>query len=321
MKVRSAVLAVFAMAAWSVPAAAPGAIPGEVIIANDATVGGHVAMSAVDGSGLTAVACGGDLSHNGTPRYYLHHQSTGGQLPDGNNKQEIVAFDEDCALGVALTGDAAQKYTRVRWTPDGRRLAWSGARFDLQTGVAVQRGIWVADVVRDLSGRPFTVVNVRMALPLQREFVEFSFAGDGRRVAFSLDSGGQWDVYVADLDLGLLTNITNTGVNEYDAAFSPAGEVVAFVKVTQFKGGTRHDVFTMPASGGAAAQVTAKNNTSSTQNILPSFSPDGSAITFSGLFFGSSTRYIYRIAADGSGKAMNLTKDFPHSLAAPQWRR
>lgn len=321
MRVRSVFVIGCATAALSLSAVAPAAVAGEVITANDATTGGFVAMSAVDGSGLTAVACGGDLSHNGTPRYYLHRQKTGAVLPDGTDKHEIVAFDEDCALGMQLTSDAAQKYTLVRWTPDGRRLAWTGARFDLQSGVVLQQGIWVADVVRDLSGRPFTIVNVRMVLSLPKDSVGFSFAGDGRRVAFSLDSAGQWDVYVADLDLGLLTNITNTpGVSELYAAFSPAGEVVAFVKVTQLRGVTRTDVFLMSPSGGTQTQLTTKSNTNSSINITPAWSPDGASITFSGMPSGQPVRHIYRIAADGSGKAQNLTKNFPDSLAAPQWR-
>lgn len=322
MRVRSALLVACAVVAWSLPVPGHPAVSGDVIVANDGTVGGYVAMSAVDGSGVTAVSCGGDLSHNGTPRYYLRLQNMGRPLPDGTGKHEIFAYDEDCVLGRQLTDDAAQKYSVVRWSPDGHRVAWSGARFDLQTGVAVQRGMWVADVVRDPWGRPLTVLNVRLAVSLPRDYVSFTFAGDGRRVAFSMESAGAWDVHVADLVLGLVTNVTNTpGVSEHDGAISPESDVLAFVKLTQLKGGTRTDVFTMSALGGERTQVTAKSNTSSVQNIHPSFSPDGKSIAFSGYFYGSSTRNILRIATDGSGKAVNLTKDFDHYLAAPQWRR
>ena len=65
-------------AAALLAASTRAALSGEVIVASDTTLGKRAVMSAVDGSGLTAVDCGGDLTQGGQPRYFVHAQATGG---------------------------------------------------------------------------------------------------------------------------------------------------------------------------------------------------------------------------------------------------
>ena len=77
----------------------------------------QVMMSAQDGTVLSEVDCGGDLTHGDAPRYFLHAEHTGGVLRVGEGaatrsygNYDLYAFDEvhstsDCTSGTLLFGD------------------------------------------------------------------------------------------------------------------------------------------------------------------------------------------------------------------------
>ncbi|MBA3948671.1 MAG: PD40 domain-containing protein [Acidobacteria bacterium] len=55
------------------------------------------------------------------------------------------------------------------------------------------------------------------------------FSADGRRIAFAGLRGATGDIFVADLDTGALTNVTNDPFADYAPAFSPDGVTMVYV--------------------------------------------------------------------------------------------
>src|SRR5205814_5594293 len=95
------------------------ATPPPSIVANDNTDGEAVQFSAVDGSSFWYVPCGGDLTHNGAPRWFLHAEATGTTNPDGSGHTELSSYDEDCHLGLALSSNAGLYRAGTHWSYDG----------------------------------------------------------------------------------------------------------------------------------------------------------------------------------------------------------
>lgn len=95
-----------------------------------------------------------------------------------------------------------------------------------------------------------------------------SFSPDGRRIAFSSDRTGAWEIYVAAIDhAGSEQPLTAGGNQNVHAAWSPDGRHIAFHSM-------RHGgIWVMPADGGDARQVT-------TFGARPAWSPDGRRLTF-----------------------------------------
>jgi Tol biopolymer transport system component len=312
MKVRSVFVVGCAVAALSLSAAAPAAVAGEVIVAGDGTVGSYVLV--LPGGGIArTVACGGDLSNGPSARSFARPEPIGVENP-----YQIVAYDEDCGARTTMFSDASLGIRFVRWSRDGTRLGFYAQRF--QSGVVVEQGIYVGDVLR-VGPLPATLTNVRLAVPLSTPLL-FSWASDNRRVTFDLEQSGQADIMIASVDTGVVVNVTNTpGESERRPDFSPADDRIAFTKLTWTQSIVRTDVFIMSSSGGARTQLTTKSNTHTSINIHPSWSPDGTSITFSGMPNGQPVRHIYRIRSDASGKVVDLTPDSDHSFAGPQWRR
>ena len=312
-------------AAALLAASTRAALSGEVIVASDTTLGKRAVMSAVDGSGLTAVDCGGDLTQGGQPRYFVHAQATGGTYPDGRPVAELFSYGEDCDSPTQLTSDPMLERVEARWSPNGLRIAFGGTRFDM-AGQVVERGIFVGDVTLGLDGRPLAITNERLAVALAIEQVIPSWAGDSVRVAYALNLGTpaapQYDLFVADVDTHAVTNVTGSPtVSEFQPAFSPVANRLAFVRQTSKGGVFRNDVFVLDLSTGRIGQVTSKATANAAQIGHPSWSPDGADIAFSGWSVSGGKSDVYRIPADGRTKARNLTGSFPDNYAAPLWRR
>ena len=84
----------------------------------------------------------------------------------------------------------------------------------------VDRGIYVADVVRATGpSRPTGIANLRLAIPAQGE-VLISWSGDTQRIAYvgsapNGSDGQQADIFIYDLGADVSVNVTNTpNVNE-----------------------------------------------------------------------------------------------------------
>ena len=115
-------------------------------------------------------------------------------------------------------------------------------------------------------------------------------------------------MFVGDVESGIYYNITNTpNDSETDPSFSPVRDEIAFAKVV-----SRVDIFRMPALiGGTPTQVTTKSNTSTTQNLYPSWSPNGNEVLFAGLSNAIlAVRDVFRISTAPKAKAVKIAP--PH---------
>lgn len=313
----------------ALPPGASAAVPGEVIAAADVFTGRYAVMSATNGSNFVEVTCGGDLTHLGSPRYFLTARGGTIMLPDTFLNSELVASDEDCTKTVVISNSPGTRFSNLpHWSPDGSQIAVYGISFDLESGAMIEEGIYVADVVRGNAadpGRPTGIANIHLIIETLGEVVT-SWSGDSQRIAYVAGapngSGGQQgDIFVYDLISGTSVNVTNTPNSSEDhPSYSPADERIAFIRLVAVRGSYRYDIFTIPAWGGSAFQVTNKGTTGRFQNRFPCFSPDGLNLSFSS---GDSlyASHIYRIKADGSGKAVNLTAKRAGSFSYNVWRR
>ena len=137
-----------------------------------------------------------------------------------------------------------------------------------------------------------------------------AFSSDGRHVAFTSrrDSVGSQvndEIYVMDAADGdgdgngdNLTRITNSLVNEFQPAFSPDGERIAF---TSNRTGN-NEVYVMNADG--TNQIRLTNNAA--RDARPAFAPDGERIAFTSNRTGNDEIYVMAAAdSDGDGNGEN----------------
>ncbi|MCJ7452099.1 MAG: hypothetical protein MUO39_06425 [Steroidobacteraceae bacterium] len=311
-----------------VTSASQAAVVGEVIAAHNMFPGTYVVMSASNGGQFATVNCGLDLTHGGSPRYFLQALNTPILLPDLYYGNELVAADEDCTQSVMISDEPAMRFSSTpHWSPDGNQIAVYAERWD--TGnPPPERGIYLADVTHDGMGRPIGAANFRLVIPSAGEIL-ISWSGDGQRIAYvgsapSSTGGSQADIFVYDLASGTSVNVTNTpGTNEDHPAYSPISDRIAFIRLVDVRGAYLYDIFTVPAWGGAETRVTTKKTTGSPTNYFPCFSPDGQYLSFaSGSWVAPIKDFdIYRIKANGSGKATNLTSKRSGSFLYHVWRR
>jgi Tol biopolymer transport system component len=219
---RTTALALALVALFAVAALASS----EVIVAYDATTGRAVRM-APDGSGLVALACGGDLSRGPGARYFVNVVTK----PYPSPGTELAAFDEGCGPAVQLTSDPNVQRAFPRWSHDGTAVAFGGRRFDPTTGATTEQGLYVAEVVRDAAGAPSSIANVRLAVALPTVFITPSWASGGCRIAYgAASSATDEDVYVVSV-CGPLpatpVDLTNTsGSSEYRPDFHPSANKI-----------------------------------------------------------------------------------------------
>ena len=128
-------------------------------------------------------------------------------------------------------------------------------------------------------------------LSLMLTETDIAYSPDGSRIAFTAG----WDIYVMNADGTGVTNLTNHPAFDSDPTWSPDGSRIAFVSTRN----SPAELFTMPATGGAATQITFYNARGGTA-IHPDWSPDGQWIAF--LWTGSVDEgEIYRVHPDGTG--------------------
>lgn len=303
---------------------ASAAVTGELIAAANATTGRTVVFSAADGGQRSELSCGGSLSNpfpNGR-RYFAFAK----EIAPG--RADLYAVDEDCTTEIRLTSDPHLNVGRwaIAWSPSGNRIAFYATQTNL-LGAVVAEGLFVGLVQRDLAGRPQSVAAARLAFPMLPT-AAVSWSGDERRVTFGQElpsdkylGGTQGDVFVGNVDTGEVVNLTNSEVGEYHPTFSPTVDRIAYVTKTSKSGNYRNDIFVLNPTTGGLSQLTDRGNVSAMQIAHPSYSPDGTNIAFSGWPTSGHGANIYRLAADGSGKAIDLTSSSADIHYVPQWRK
>lgn len=130
------------------------------------------------------------------------------------------------------------------------------------------------------------------------------FASRGGEIAFEGDRGGNWDIYLLDLTLGMTHNLTQSSADELDPAWSPDGRQLAFSADTD--GDLQPELYVMNANGSGLRRV----SSGSTGYRSPGWSQDGEWLVFV-LGFGQ----IYHMDAAG-GSEQRLGQGFLPSLSA-----
>lgn len=145
-----------------------------------------------------------------------------------------------------------------------------------------------------------------------------TWSPDGTRIAFVSDRDGEPNIYVMSLDGSGLREITHDADGKSQLAWSPGGDEIAFVH--EPAGGGDRDIYEVSASGGAAKDLT---NDPSSDEVEPSFSPDGSEIAYSGPFHAnheSTGADLWVMNAEGGGSRPLVHEGNGYSEGAfPAW--
>ncbi|MEW6754915.1 MAG: leucine-rich repeat domain-containing protein [Candidatus Latescibacterota bacterium] len=174
----------------------------------------------------------------------------------GGNSLYVVKADgsDVVSLGVALSSSS-----EFAWSPDGRRLLYvqdqdiyivgadGGGRRRLTDHPAVDNAAaWLPDGRRivffsNRDGRPGIYAmdadgrGVELLVELVggrrdvRLYEAIAVTRDGTRLAFSSNLGGGFDIYVADVRGGHLSNVADTGGLDHAVSWSPDGTRISFV--------------------------------------------------------------------------------------------
>jgi pimeloyl-ACP methyl ester carboxylesterase len=147
-----------------------------------------------------------------------------------------------------------------RWSPDGKKIAFSCILGDFIWGICVTDADGGSKAVVSNPGKFGTYE----AVP--------SWSPDGKYIAFYSNRSGINQIYVIGADGSGLRQLT-TGAGSSDPSWSPAGDKIAFIKYVDVNKGL---LYTMNASDGEdLKQVLAVGDIS-----YPKWSPDGSKIAF-----------------------------------------
>ena len=192
------------------------------------------------------------------------------RVPVAGGKPVRIAESDDevCCASVARTGD---------------RLVYSKQIFDMN--------IWTADLASESAPQ-------RVIASTQRDF-SAQVSPDGKRLVFSSDRSGGWEIWVSDGQGGHQAQLTSFGNAVADGArWSPDGKQIAFAALVK---GNR-DIYIIGAEGGTPRRVTSEPS----DEGRPWYSRDGKTLYFRSNRSGRDE--IWRMAPAG-GPAEQVTRD------------
>jgi Tol biopolymer transport system component len=161
----------------------------------------------------------------------------------------------------------------------------------------------------------FAGARVTYLTSLPTREVHPAISPDGKRVLYSSDQDGNYNIYVATLD-GQSTRLTQNAANDLHPAWSPDGRQFAFLRAA----GTGFDVIVRPLAGGAEQRVARvehlKFGAPPHDDVLlaqgwpgPAWSPSGRDLAFSSEAPQTSNGplYVLHLLQPGSGRQHVLT--------------
>ena len=183
------------------------------------------------------------------------------------------------------------------WSPDGEWLAFS------RGGNEQERGLWL----RNPDG-------VNLVHLTTEEDYDPAWSPDGKHIVFARIFDGNKDLYLASRlkdgswqDNVELTRLTQHQEDDFEAAWSPAGDIIAFVS----RRDGNAEIYVMRDDGSKQLRLT----TNEADDLDPVWSPDGSRMAFVSHLYGPGE--IFVMDYDGGNQRRLTTNDAEdHS---PDW--
>jgi TolB protein len=277
---------------------------------------------------------GSPTSKRGTGRRSGGTAATGGaQSGSTLNYPLYQALGADFALDITAAGDTTvatlhdiaaagiRRTVRARLPrpgdPDFRiavhRLADQALQAALGTpGIAATRVLFVKD------GKVYEIdqdgADQKLVSSTNRQAMSPAWGSDGRQIAYMEFQAGKGWLYLQEMATGQRTAVSTTGsALDFTPAFSPDRQTLAFSRATEE--GT--DLYTINIKNNCCLRRLTVGRFS--DNLSPTFSPDGQRIAF------VSTRpglpQIYVMAADGTDQQLFAPFDYgvTGSSNAPDW--
>jgi hypothetical protein len=213
---------------------------------------------------------------------------------------------------VRFRGDKIVEMSASDWTQRGR--PYEGARDLFKAWLVAERSAAAARVVKD-GGLVFDGQSAPILNPLAREWraahpcrlYHPSFDRSGRRLAFSSDCDGRWNLYVAEADGTRPRRLTDNRADARRPAWSPDGKRIAFHSDRD----GNWEIYSMAAHGGDVVRLTSDP----AEDTNASYSPDGAQILWSSTREGTGELYLMPAAGGGARRlTTGTTVDF-----APGW--
>jgi dipeptidyl aminopeptidase/acylaminoacyl peptidase len=184
-----------------------------------------------------------------------------------------------------LVGDPAPAFEHVQFGTEDNFLSASAAgnRVAYLSWFGRRKLVWVDRKGRDLG-----------ALGEVRGYTDVRISPDGQQVAAALrdpSRGRNLDVWVLDASRGTGSRITAERTDEFDPAWFPDGERLAYVSSRS----GFYDLYERPANGGAERILVRTKQ----DKILPTVSPDGRHLLVSAPESGNYTRLLVPLSEPG----------------------
>jgi eukaryotic-like serine/threonine-protein kinase len=201
-----------------------------------------------------------------------------------------------------LIGDPVPAFEQVHFGTEDNMLSASAAgnRVAYLSWFGRRRLVWVDRKGHDLG-----------ALGEIRGYADVRISPDGQKVAVALrdpSHGRNLDVWVLDASRGTGTRITAERTDEFDPAWFPDGERLAFVSSQS----GFYDLYERPANGGAEKILLRTKQ----DKILPTVSPDGRHLLVSAPEAGNYTRILAPLSEPGD--SLRLSGDARSSEEHPE---
>ena len=144
------------------------------------------------------------------------------------------------------------------------------------------------------------------------------YSPDGRRLAFSTNRDGNYEIYSANIDGSALQRLTNDPFPDTNPAFSPDGRKIVFSRQDPF---VTTRIAIMNADDGSDTVLITNPINHAAADVSPAFSPDGSRIVFCRIYASPFFSRILTARADGSDLTIVADGNFLHTSYAPDGTR
>jgi TolB protein len=143
-------------------------------------------------------------------------------------------------------------------SPDGKKIAFTSKGLAKETLVAIGAKQYIV-FEKNLP----TIWTVNVDGTELTQFAQGAYpvwSPDGKRIAFSSDVSGNWDIWMMNADGSGLTQITNDPKQQFSPSFSPDGKWITYSSNVS----GHFDIWIMKADGSAQTQLTTDKSEAST---------------------------------------------------------